>query len=447
MNEQFTLESTLPESRSIINAFDPSSGAPRIDLNGPFWKAVDRAHELGFRGDGNKVAIVDTACDLNIPFLQRRVDYVWPDSKVPAGETRATDHGTAVALLITYIAPEARLQTYPVWAQQPPPGKRVREAVEAATNSDASVINLSLGIEREFQRHENIENNPGLDALMNDPHHWLDIVSPDVDPCKICATASVAAQQKLVFAAAGNDPATITCPARASGVVAIGFQRSVRTVITHADGHPMENATATGTGEQSPAWDIALDEFNGILGTSFASPLYAGVGALGIASSDLKSYLTSLRWGALAQIFHGLLRAGQRSDQMVSDTRDLYLRSLQSLPHVHCSVNAALRPDLEYTDPKTCWSCGVFAQDKFTNAGLFFAEMQETDGAASLLVAATEFAPWSYDAFANLGATYRKEKHFDEAASCYERALELRPGCATYIEALDGVQRELNAHR
>jgi len=447
MNEQFTLESTVPESRSIIDAFEPSSGAPRIDLNGPFWKAIDHAHAIGFRGGNNKVAIIDTACDLDIPFLKNRVDYVWSDSNFPAGEILAKDHGTAVALLISQIAPESRLHTYPVYAQTSPPRRRVRDAVEAATNSDVSVINLSLGIRREFQRHENIEKNLGLDELMNDPHHWLDIVSPDADPCKICAAASAAAEQKLVFAAAGNDPSTISCPARARGVVAIGFQRSVRQVITHADGHPMENASATGTGEQSPAWDIALDEFNGILGTSFASPLYAGVGALGIGSADLKSYLSSIRWGALAQMFHDMLRSGRRTDQMVEATRDLYLRSLQCLPHVHCSVNAGLRPDLQYMDPKSCWSCGIFAQDKFTNAGLFFAEMQNADAATSLLVAATEFAPWNYDAFANLGATYRLAKHFREAANCYERALELRPGCATYIEALDGVQRELNVNR
>jgi len=88
----------------------------------------------------------------------------------------------------------------------------------------------------------------------------------------------------------------------------------------------MENASATGTGEQSPAWDIALDEFNGILGTSFASPLYAGVGALGIGSADLKSYLSSIRWGALAQMFHDMLRSGRRTDQMVEATRDLRQR-------------------------------------------------------------------------------------------------------------------------
>ena len=61
-------------STSILNAYDPVTGQWSFSSDARFWKAVEHAHNLGRRGKGHKVAIIDTACDRSIPALRDRVD-------------------------------------------------------------------------------------------------------------------------------------------------------------------------------------------------------------------------------------------------------------------------------------------------------------------------------------------------------------------------------------
>ena len=137
MNEAVSLEGQPSEPRSIIEAFDPSTGALGGDTGGPFWKAIERAHELGFRGGGHRVAIIDTMCDLSMPYLKSRVDRVWSDGECDDLSTAPLEHGTAVALLISLIAPEARLDVYPAVASKFPQTDRVIRAISAAAHSEA----------------------------------------------------------------------------------------------------------------------------------------------------------------------------------------------------------------------------------------------------------------------------------------------------------------------
>ena len=441
MSGAFRLEALSAAAR-VVAAYDAATDDFSFAATGRFWPAIARAHRLGFRGGGRKVAIIDTPCDLGLARLGSRID-IGAGAAAAAGDRLS--HGTAVALLISRIAPDCRLDLYPMLAPDGSPDiELARQGIAAAARSDAAVINLSVGMERDVALHRHMADNPDVAGMLADPHRWLARVAPDAADCRLCpATAEAIARGKLVFAAAGNNPAVVCCPARAEGVVAVGFQHESRQVVTHLDGSLLENASASGTAYQSVLWDVAVEEIDGVLGTSFACPLYAGVGALGITAAELQGYLASSRIGPLAMALHAELRAGQGKAETVGQARAFYDAALSRLPHVHSAVEARLRPGIAPTDPADCWTCGIFAEDKYVNAGLFCLETGRSEDAASLLAVAGTVAPWSADAAANLGRTYEVLGRLAEALACYDRALALRPGFAVYARQRDGIRQRL----
>jgi hypothetical protein len=282
--------------------------------------------------------------------------------------------------------------------------------------------------------------------MVNHPHRWLAQVSPDDPDCPLCPAVKGAVDRgALVFAAAGNDPRVLCCPARSEGVIAVGFQRGTRRIVTGPNGKSLENASAAGPGQQSVAWDLGVDEIDGVPGTSFACPLYAGVGALGLSAAEVDGYGASTRFGRLAMTWHAYLRAGAFTPERLAATGKFYERSLMCLPHVHSTVEACLRPDVRSSDPSTCWSCGIFAEGTYVSAGLFFLETGRLAEGTGLLQAARRLAPWSVDAAANLGLAHECAGALAEALACYDAALEMRPGFTAYIEKRERIRRQMAA--
>ncbi len=447
MDGRFRLEG-LGESARIVDAYDAATDKLAFDSAGRFWKAIERAHGLGVCGYGRKVAIIDTMCDLTIPRLKRQVGHI-TDSAMTASLGRdKLSHGTAVALLIAHVAPECHFDIYSILDKDGAPDiDLAKRGLEEAARSDTYVINVSAGRERDFRPSLKSADQSQIRAMFDNPHRWFASVSPDEPDCPLCGAAKNAVGGgKLVFAAAGNDSHVICCPARTEGVIAVGFQQMTRSVVTFPDGTTGEVASSGGTDNESLTFDLAIDEINGVLGTSFASPLYAGVAALGISAEELQAYLVSTRFGALAMALHMQLRTGGGDSQTAKATKQLYDHSLASLPHVHCATQARLRPNIPLSDPAKCWSCGVFAEDKYVNAGLFYAEIQQLAEAESLLTAARQLTPWSYDAAANLGATYNGMGRLRQALACYDDALNLRPGFEVYVAARDRIRQRMNTN-
>ncbi len=425
-----SLEAGSSESKRIVDGFDRDSGEHAPPPGTDFWNAIEHAHSLGARGAGSKIAIVDALCDVTMPYLAKRIEYVW-DTDAPSH-----DHGTAVALLILMVAPEAQLDIYPIMDNRGPTVDAVTRAIDAAAATDTNIVNLSLGVSKELP-DLGLSALPGLGLeLMDHFREWLDRVVPDVPPCEICKAARGASSKHMVFAAAGNDAHMVFCPARAEGVISVGFQRTERAVRRSPEAI-LEVVSATTTGKESPTWDLSLEEFSGLLGTSFASPLYAGVAALGVDPAEYRAFISAMRPGGFAQTFHMALRSSQeRPSDLAQATRELYLEALRRLPHVHCKFDADLRPTVPFQEPKLCWSCGVLAQDLYVNGGLFFLEIGNAPAAVSLLTAACDLAPWSPHPFANLGAAFRTLGDLAAAKECYERALQLRPGFDVYAQTL-----------
>jgi tetratricopeptide (TPR) repeat protein len=432
MCPQLQLEAETGAAR-IIAAYD-DAGTFRFTSEGRLWRALERAHLLGVTGRGCTVAIIDTMCDPDIPVLKAKLRYT-PDAA-------PHPHGTAVALLISHMAPDCSFDIYPMLDGIGQPSMELAgQAVVQATASDAAILNLSLGMPRDFHRPNSGSAVADWVAALNDPHLWMNELSPDDPDCILCpAVEAAVAAGKLVFAAAGNDADSIFCPARVEGVTAVGFQKISRRLASIPGGGTAEISDAGNVSRQSPTFDIAIDEITGVLGTSFASPLYAGIAALGLTQAELSAYLASTRMGTFAHMLHAGLGQASGDAGMIESVGGAYEQALARLPHVHTKIGARLRPDLSLSDPAACWSCGFFAEDKYVNAGLFYAATGRYGEAADLLSAARILMPWSWDAAAGLGALCNVLNRFDDAIKFYEIALRLRPGNAQYLGMIDKIR-------
>lgn len=449
---QCRLES-LDSCGNVLAAYDAANDRLAFSSEGRFWKSIQHMHELGKRGAGRKVAIIDSACDLNHPRLKRVIDHV-AENLVPAsGGSQNLEHGTAVALLISEVAPDCRIDLYPVVREDGKPDIfAVRDAIDAAAESDAHVINLSLGMERPA---------PSLGSLIGDPqkdpagtaeylfHHkeWLAAKIPDNASCVLCPAASkAAAKGKLVFAAAGNASQFIYCPARAGGVIGVGFQQIEAGEIPTADGIGSETGHQHFPSRQSAWIDIVVDGMDGVLGTSFASPLRAAAAAaLELTPRQQVEYAACMALAEVAIDDHMEWRANPRPDLpgVLEGIGKCYEEALRRLPHAHCAASTRLRPDLPLTDPSKCATCGYFFGDLYLDAGLFYLERRDLEKAVPLLQAARGLWPWSGEAAANLGAACRLQGRLDEALRMYDQALELRPGFPIYQKAREFILQQM----
>jgi hypothetical protein len=419
---------------AVVRAYDRRTGQWSVRFDSPFWKAVGHAHELGRRGQGRRVAIVDSGCDLTIPRLRDRVDTAKSFVATPA-DRDPLGHGTAVALLISEVAPDCRLDIYQVAHEGRPDHGALIAALKAAADSDADVINVSISALSPFALTED-----QLKAALADGSGSVKGYAREAPPCDLCAAATrAAAAGKLVFAAAGNTGGMVACPARAETVVAVGFAGKTDRVSPVATGGLQHSSFAALPGAaQSMLIDLSLAEINGVLGTSFASPLYAGVGALGTTPAELSGYIAAVAAAGLPQLLQGMIRSGQIAPDRawIGRVDSGYAAAEAKLPHAHCDVQAELNPAAARSDPARCFACGVFAEPILVNHGLWLLETQQTAAAKSLLEAARAVAPWSADATANLGAAARELGDIPGAIAFYEAALRLRPGFKVYESEL-----------
>jgi tetratricopeptide (TPR) repeat protein len=463
MSQRLCKLEAAEHGRSILDGYDRAADKWSFTFDGPFWKAVDHAHSLGKRGAGTKVAIIDTACDLSIPALRDRVDQIFRPVPRPVPDEN-TDHGSAVALLIAKVAPECRFDVYAVQRGDGTiEAGDVAYAVCDAEKSDAGIINMSLGTWLKLTdlderlRHITPEVRDGV-LYGPTPQHSKYLLLNEINPdpgCELCKRSSLAAKSgKLVFAAAGNDASEISCPARAENVFASGFQiREERVVLRGPDGGQEVRTTAP-VATQSIFVDLPLEEVSGVLGTSFASPLYAGVGALGVTAAEFSSYLAAMPMSQIAIVEHMTIKAeiarlGNDTPRLIPRLQrvsDLYLDSLKRLPHIHSTVEYRHRgkpAGVAIADPAQCFACGFLAYPLYVNFGLFLLEHRFTEDAKGLLEVARAIAPWSDAAAADLGRTLEELGDLKEALDLYNIALTLAPGIQPYLESQKRIQEKL----
>lgn len=417
------------ESENLIDNYDPVSDTWGFPQDSEFWDAVKEAHRNGVRGQQKRIAIIDGAFDFNIPKLasqaERGIVHHW------AAPAENTNHGTAVALLISTVAPESHFDFYEVATNGRPNRQLLLKALDLAGQSGAMIVNLSLG--RRVRASD-----------------WWSRLWKEDEPCEICRAASnTASHDKLVLAAVGNAAGQAFCPARDAAIRGIGFQLEVRELQETEEGGWSETAIAIGPSyPQAFMPDYTLMQPKDVLGSSFAVPLISGAIALIDNISDFHKYVTAIRVGGNAELWQALLRPSS-SRQDIEKVRSLYSKAFSELPHRHHGAE----------EGPPCVGCSLFAQDLYVNAGLFALNTNDFALAEELLRAARWLAPWSPHAAANLAALLRAKAEMlladkkDVAESLlllraarneFLCALKLRPDNKIYISALEMVDVLIN---
>lgn len=415
----------------LLAGYDRESGKwafPRID---EFWEAVAEAHRRGFTGQGKRAAIVDSGFDLSIPKLAAACD---GEVKMWAGYGKSTDHGTAVALLILTVAPDAKLDLYEVDADGAPDLFAARRAIRMAAETQIDALCLSLGvpIAREEVHLQPIDDlvepsfTDQIDAMFEAGGHLRAKLACPADPCLCQEMKPINEAGCMILAAAGNDKGSFYCPALSQHVASIGFQRVAR----HAIGQREAAIGLSPDFSQSAFTDYQIMQPDDVLGSSFATPLAAGSVLLGNELGVAQSMTLS----AYADALLGLSHAAPLHQDLVARMMALYEQAINQLPHLHA---------LMLEDDHWCMGCAQYVSRLFTNAGLACMVHGDLNMAERLLRIARRLAPASPHAAANLARTLvtRVERHENnavalcrEALSLYDVAMARRPDYRGYDE-------------
>ncbi|KQP49564.1 S8 family serine peptidase [Pseudorhodoferax sp. Leaf274] len=431
---------------SLLQRYDAATGLWNLPRTGEFWDAVALARQLGRFGAGCTIAIVDDGFDMAVPALA-------PHTLVPhIADPQPFAHGTAVALLILAVAPQARLRLYPTRTAAGWDAQAIAHALQAIARTDAAIVNLSLG-----QAHAHATLNrfgeflaamapwPGM-AEAEAPY-WLNSClgglaahggwrsllrapdSPLADP-----VAALVRGGRTVVAATGNARGHVYDPALRPGVLAVGFQRVAR----GGDAGMERAALKAPTYSQSEFNDIGLPQPPGVIGSSFAAPLAAGFVALMAERATLPAY-AELAWSAgLAEQLMAQLGADGSAPlpRQAQAVALLFANAVQAAPHAHGRGDGP------------CPECALFGTSAFVNGGLYALTWGDLDRAAALLAPAVAFAPNNPHAAANLamvharraeaaGEVQARARELAEAARLMGQACALRPEHQPYRRRLE----------
>lgn len=444
--------STAPEltAEFLRTAFDPGTGELTVPRRGRIWEAIRTAHATGSRGSGRCIAIVDIEFD---PALIPD-DRVHAASVIPPyqpGPERGR-HGTTVARLVLAVAPEAEVLLLDAARGDEFGEAETAAAVTAAVEAGAHAINISA----EFATDCEVRSLSGIDgALLDevdpDPERflaqvelWLERREPYAGPrcpgpCRICGAVTSAISTTAVFAASGNDyPAA--CPACVSGVVGAGFQRSESLEI---DGDVVTQYVPGRTRHGHLLRpDLMLEEPDGFLGTSFASPLLAGLAAL-LPEPDLAE-MAGLPWAATPVLTLANLHRETEPDAVPPRAIETLLAGMQAFAdaiparHQHWKRDAVRAP---------CAICALLLADWYDTLVSIQLMRGAVDDALWLGDTAAIIAPFSPGSASNAGLAWEmssrrlsrteRSEALRWALHEFERAVELAPEVGKYTEHRD----------
>ncbi|MDY6811344.1 MAG: hypothetical protein SW127_20400 [Actinomycetota bacterium] len=360
--------------------FDPATEAVTIERSSRLWDAVESAHSAGRRGAGRIVGIVDTDFDLSIRRLASRID-----PSVAAPPTRTAGHGTAVALLVSEVAPEATLQLFDVRPARYLHQRNVADAVSKAREAGCQLLNLSLG----FTTSVTVESVAGVDAFdLVDVDHPGEDTTTIIDryletvslfaadrcqrPCAVCDSLDASDASATLVAAGGNSDATL-CPAAHRRCVGAGFEVVSRT----AQGDNLALAAGLPDHDQSARCEFVLPLPAGFAATSFAAPLLTGVCALDDPGGDLEYMMRVSLVNSLIVMRHRSLEqlAEQRNATAAQGwaVNAAYRHLLSRVPPAHRHWD---RPD----DPP-CSLCALTILDAYRGISQTFGSLGEHEKA------------------------------------------------------------------
>ena len=363
----------------LLQHFDRSTGTWALKTHGSFWEAIKIAHSAGRRGAGTSIAILDGWCDTSIPQLSKRLRSI---QLAKGASAVATGHGTAVALLIATVAPEATLDFYGICdARKRPTPACLTDAVSRAAETDITLINLSASLRRSVP--DSVTGHAGKPALFGTPDVPMD--RTEIQDCGWCAVGDRAWKSgKLIVAAAGNDAWSISCPARSPKTISAGFQIERRVLVETGAEQREEGVLEAPEGYmQNPHVAFWIQQPSDALGSSFATPLLTGALALGIPVGELPRWFLA-RWHA-SQALNALV-PGHHPETM----KKLLIDAWTACPHDHSGE----------ADPPPCFECSLFLEGLYATETQFWA-VHNAFHAAPRLLMAQAVMPWSPHAFVN----------------------------------------------
>lgn len=365
------LEAGVDVAAQMLQRYNPALDTWDLPRTGEFWDAVADAHRDTHTGRDTTVAVIDGGFDTTIPALS--------GFPVDGDDPGHTAHGSVVALLVRQVAPEAQLRLFTVTRDGAVDPDLVASAIRRAAADGAQVINLSLGwkvdLPEEVLRDVSPSQVVGWRRHLRLPPH------PVSD-----AVAEARAQGVTVIAACGNKATSVLIPAVTDDALAIGFL----TVLDLGDGE-LSGIAPTGY-SQSRYADVKLVQPANVLGSSFASPLFAGFAATSPNRDAFRAYATAIAIAAVASDYM-IGWAGTSWNDAAATIDDWFKQALLALPHRHLP---AVGP---------CHTCAVLAVPAYLNWGLWKLRWSDLDGAEELFRAVTVFAPSNAKAKANLAVT------------------------------------------
>ncbi len=406
-SEPCALES-VESAEKLLQLYDKDTQTWGYQKRERFWDAVTIAHQQSRRGRGVSIAIVDGSFDLAYDSIARRATFHDP-TPAPGGLA----HGTAVALLVAEVAPEAELHLYEVCDPDGVPiYARICEAIAAAAERSADIVTLSVG---RYQTHDQDPDRHGGSAPVAYSGSGGSI-EPGSE-CELCRVAAEAAKDGIsVVAAAGNRNDLVFCPSRSDAAIACGFRVASQHRMPTPDGGWTVEAAASAPEHQGRWLDFDLQQAPGVLGTSYATPLIAGFLALCEQRDTIPGFLECGREASAATLHERMLSNGLVDESHLPAIRERYRRAFEVLPHQH---------DIE-DDP--CPECSLFAEIAYANRGRFFLHTGRMEEARRLLLIGRSVLPRSPHVAGNLGAVLRHQADGESEVEARRALLEEAEG-------------------
>ena len=442
---------TGPATQLLLR-YDPAARTWDFAKNGEFWEAVTLAHSLGQYGSGRRVAIIDDGFDITLPVLASHTLRSIGPPNAPSA------HGTAVALLLLEVAPEAELLLYPTANTNDAHLEIDEDAVAAAINDavkqNVHVINLSLGkavpVTELFSAQNFFADAPKTDdTTAEDLVFWaaqraatLDVretLMLGADALTSAVEAAVAAGVVIV-AAAGNDADHFFVPAAMAGTIAAGFTRIRTEVIGGFESVSLRVPSFT----QSVLTDFTVVQPPDVLGSSFASPLIAGLAVVARDPQTLVELKPAVRRSGWAtRLWRDYPQDEWRPDrQGVID--ELFKAAVNKAPHHHHWQQGRYQ----------CPECAFLLYPAYNNYGLFTLGWKDFTHAEVVLNTARSIAPYRFEAPANLAVALRELAvgvRGDDAvrllaAACEASAASLarRPSYGPYLDTFHDLVNQLD---
>jgi hypothetical protein len=401
-----TLLESEPEKKllSLIPSLvDPITGQYNFPPHS-FFEGISKVREQGFKGSGEIVAIIDTGMDHDHPLLKGSII----DAQDFTQEGTPQDlhgHGTIVALLILYVAPQAKLLNAKALGEDGSGEKAaLAAAMDWARRRHATVVNISSGVPAE----DPLNKYPDflrLHFANKKRSHWLlfFLRGHRFQRCAICeGAAQLIRSGTMVCSAVGNRKELVFCPGRGNrAVLAVGSAK--------IEGQRPAVARYSAYWPDLVAPELPLSE-----GTSFSAPFVSGVFCLLhelIETRDRPVRLVRLNY--LTSRSNFLFDKGYFSDAIA-----LYLKALTRDSH-------SVKHDAGGKSLENCLYCKSYVYPVRTRLGLAYLATGEPHLAQEQFSTNVKIAPTFPDAHMNLGAAYRNQGKHDAAVQEYHTALTL----------------------